>query len=143
VDPDALSLGSRIVSGQYQCIGKPFSYPEPVARLHVGLRRAYAPGLSRTLRVGSLTIDRTARRVCVEGRPVWLTPQKNALLAALARGRERVLSKRHLLQELWGFPGSPRIRTVEAHASRLRVRAWGRSSPRRARDRPPRLMTLS
>jgi DNA-binding response OmpR family regulator len=130
-DPEDHSALRAFERGADDVIVKPFSYPALVARLHVGLRRAYAPALSSTLRVGSLTIDRTARRVCVDGRPVWLTPKEYALLAALARDPKRVLSKRRLLQEVWGYASSARTRTVDSHASRLRMKLQQAGARRR------------
>ena len=51
---------------------------------------------------GKLSIDYPARRVCVSGRPVKLTPIQYRMLCYLARNQGRVCSSTELLQYVWG-----------------------------------------
>mgnify|MGYP003597557929 CR=1 FL=1 len=71
------------------------------------------------LKVGSIVIDKAGHEVSVRGRPVQLTAKEFALLAYLAERRGKVLSREHLLAQVWGnrYDGGPR--TVDIHRSNI------------------------
>lgn len=106
--------------GADDVLAKPLSYPELLARLQARLRRVGGAGAGPMLQVGALTVDRRARRATIDGLTVDLSAKEFALLVALARDPERVIPKRELLRDVWGFAGAARTRTVDSHASRLR-----------------------
>jgi DNA-binding response OmpR family regulator len=99
---------------------RPFVYEELVARIHALLRRC--PPRSELVDLGELVIDRAARRVLVRGREVTVSQKEYALLLKLAADPDRVFTREHLLRDVWGYPGFAPTRTVESHASRLRVK---------------------
>ena len=99
---------------------RPFVYEELVARIHAVLRRC-SPR-SELIDLGELVIDRAARRVSARGRDVPLAQKEFALLVKLASDPDRVFTREHLLRDVWGFPGFAPTRTVESHASRVRVK---------------------
>ena len=99
--------------------GKPFHYPELLARVAAVLRRRI--GRRRgPMRVGDLTVDPLTRRVQVGDREVHLANKEFALLRALAAEPHRVFTKDDLLRDVWGFRSQGRTRTLDSHASRLR-----------------------
>ena len=57
-----------------------------------------------------------------DGRSVELTRRETELLALFAREPGRILSRRLLLREVWGFPDPDRVetRTVDMHVAKLR-----------------------
>lgn len=73
-------------------------------------------------KVGGIVVDRAAHEVTLGGRPVPLTAKEFALLAYLCERRGRVLSRDHLLANVWGnrYEGGPR--TVDIHVRRLRAK---------------------
>ncbi|TQL01875.1 MULTISPECIES: response regulator transcription factor [Cellulomonas] len=89
---------------------KPFSPRELVARVGALMRRprrdvTLAPARGGTvLEVGPLRIDVDAREVHLDGAPVPLTRTELDVLAALAARPERVLTRRALIDAVWG-PG--------------------------------------
>lgn len=101
-------------------VAKPFHYPELLARLGSLVRRARGATLCEEIRVGSLVIDRHARRATLGGRILDLSAKEFALLSALARDPSRVVTKTELLRDVWGYKSAARTRTVDSHASRLR-----------------------
>lgn len=103
-------------------VPKPFHYPELLARVANALRRSRGGAVGETLRVGSLSIDRRARRATVAGHALSLSAKEYGLLVALAREPLRVHTKEELLREVWGYRGAGRTRTVDSHASRLRIK---------------------
>ena len=99
---------------------KPFSYPELIARLRALLRRCSRTRATGALRIGTLLIDPSARKVTVKGQTVALTSKEYALLLALARDPRRVFTKAELLRDVWGYRSNERTRTLDSHAARLR-----------------------
>lgn len=101
-------------------LARPFVYEELVARIRALLRRC--PPRSEVLDLGELIVDRRARRVLARGREVDVSQKEYALLVKLASDPDRVFKREHLLRDVWGYPGVSATRTVESHASRLRVK---------------------
>ena len=77
---------------------------------------------NRTVRVGSMTIDRDARTVHVDGRPVKLTRIEFDLLATLATDPRKTFPRDELTREVWGYDpeAAGPTRTVDTHAHRVR-----------------------
>ena len=92
---------------------KPFSPRELVARIRAMLRRPRAtpdgpdaPDAAATVRrIGELAIDAAAREVSLSDRPIELTRLEFDLLEALAARPRVVLSRRQLLERVWGQDG--------------------------------------
>lgn len=112
-------------AGADDYVPKPFSVKELLARVAALLRRAdwdrAAPVRSR-LRAGGLEVDLDRLEARLDGgAPILLTPREGAILRYLAFRRERVVSKREFLTEVWGYPDVPlETRTVENTIGTLR-----------------------
>ena len=100
---------------------KPFNPRELLARIRAVLRRA-APAGARRFRAGQLEIDFVAREVRVGPRRPALTHYEFELLAALARGAGRVLSRDQLLDALKGVAYEAFDRSIDVHVSKLRAK---------------------
>jgi len=74
--------------------------------------------------VAMLVIDEDAHIVLVAADEVELTPTEFRLLSVLARNRGQVLSKRQLLEEVWGYDAYDE-NLVEVHISSLRKKLEG------------------
>lgn len=81
---------------------KPFRTGELLARMRSALRKSLMDEGSAQVEYGPLTIDFAARRVSKNGAPIKLTATEYTLLALLVRNEGKVLTHRHLLQEVWG-----------------------------------------
>jgi DNA-binding response OmpR family regulator len=102
---------------------KPFSHRELVARVKVMLRRPRRPAETapaKVLTVGALRIDPAAREVHLDDQPVALTPTEFALLAALADNPRVVLSRRQLIEAVWGSAWVGDERMIDVHIRNLR-----------------------
>ncbi|MGZ4727644.1 MAG: response regulator transcription factor [Acidimicrobiales bacterium] len=100
---------------------KPFSMPELLARVRVGIRHRRVLGSlvdDELLQVGLLRIDLSSREAMVVDQPLDLTPKEFALLTLLARNAGRVLTHRAILDQVWG-PGQA-LDTLRTHVSQLR-----------------------
>jgi DNA-binding response OmpR family regulator len=108
-----------LAAGADDYMTKPFSQRELLARIHTMLRRPRRRSVPAR-RVGRLTIDAAAREVTVDGRPVELSPIEFDLLDALAEHPRVALTRRQLLDRVWGPNWFGDAHVVDVHVSSLR-----------------------
>jgi len=103
-------------------VTKPFSPRELVARVKTVLRRgvAHAAEPSERLEFPQLVIDVDAREVERNGESVELSALEFDLLVALARTPGRVLTRRQLLEKVWGYDFFGDERVVDVHVRSIR-----------------------
>jgi len=97
---------------------KPFAFIELAARLSALLRRPQTR--VEVLRAGELEIDPLQRRAFHRGAPLPLTPREFELLHCLASHRGEVLTRKELLEVVWGYHFDPGTNVVDVHVTRLR-----------------------
>mgnify|MGYP001851852286 CR=1 FL=1 len=108
-------------AGADDYLAKPFGMMELVSRVNALLRRAGAPAAARDeLSCGSVVLTVSAHTVSVDGQPVALTLKEFDLLRALMQNEGRVLSRRQLLEDVWGVTYVGETRTVDVHVQTLR-----------------------
>lgn len=115
------------------CLIKPFSPRELVAKARARMRASVQPGSSTTRsavthRVGEVMLDPEGRRVFASGRTVILTGTEFDLLAFLMRRPGRVYTRDQLLSAVWGPVSMASTRTVDVHVAQLRAKL-GDASP--------------
>jgi DNA-binding response OmpR family regulator len=98
---------------------KPFAMQELIARLRALLRRPGA-ALGRTLTLGSVRLDTSARIATVAEARLDLTRSELVVLEALLRNQGRVLSKERLAECLYDFEQDRSANSVEIQVHRLR-----------------------
>ena len=101
---------------------KPFSLDELLARIRVALRHAAKSAEQTTTVVeqGPLRIDLGGHSVSVHGAEVKLTPKEFELLKALVVNAGKVLTKRFLLQEVWGPEYGDEAEYLHVYVGQLR-----------------------
>ena len=113
-----------LAEGADDYLTKAFSPEELVLRVKAVLRRLAAPAQAggQLLKIGTISVDRAALAVTVDGAPVVLTPIEYRLLLTLIERRGRVQSRPHLLEVVWQSQPDLQTRTVDMHVNRLRAK---------------------
>ncbi len=104
---------------------KPFSPSELVARVKAHLSRyerliASNPAVNDVIEIRGLKIDKTARRVYVDGEEKTLTTKEFDLLTFLAQNPNHVYTKEELFREIWDMNSIGDIATVTVHIKKIR-----------------------
>ncbi|MCI5621637.1 MAG: response regulator transcription factor [Lachnospiraceae bacterium] len=106
-------------------ITKPFSPSEMVARVKAHLARYERLIGSNVvendiIEIRGIKIDKTARRVWVNGEEKSFTTKEYELLVYLAQNPNRVFTKEELFRTIWGMESVGDIATVTVHIKKLR-----------------------
>ena len=99
---------------------KPFSPKELIARIRSVLRRNGDRNTSTPLRVGNLLLDPATHRVSIKDRALEMGPTEYKLLKFFMQNKERVYSRNHIQDAVWGANVYLEQRTIDVHIRRLR-----------------------
>ena len=104
---------------------KPFSPSEMVARVKAHLARyerliGSGSPENEIIEIRGLKIDKTARRVWVNGEEKNFTTKEFDLLTFLAQNPNRVFTKEELFREIWDMESVGDIATVPVHIKKIR-----------------------
>ena len=104
---------------------KPFSPSEMVARVKAHLARydrLIGSGMPQNdiVEIRGIKIDKTARRVWINGEEKNFTTKEFDLLTVLAQNPNRVFTKEELFREIWDMESIGDIATVTVHIKKIR-----------------------
>ena len=113
-------------AGADDYVSKPFSLRELMVRVESVLRRAGKTVGEERVTVGGVHFDGQKLLASFEGRSTELTRREMDIVVYLHSHRERIVSKKELLKEVWGY-ADPDVetRTVDIHVLKLRKKICG------------------
>jgi len=109
-------------AGADDYLAKPFDMAELAARIEAIARRSPARELEGTMAVGALRLDAAGHAVRFGSEVVALNRKQYSVLAHLMRHADRLVTRRMLLEGVWGYDFEPSTNIVESNLSRLRTR---------------------
>lgn len=101
---------------------KPVELDELDARLRALVRRPAVAGEAGVLRAGSIEINLLRHKVRRGDQAIDLLPLEFSVLAALVRNADKVMTRRMLLEEVWGYDFEPKTNVVDAQIARIRTK---------------------
>ena len=109
---------------------KPFSPSELVARVKAHLARYDRlvntnQKANDTIEIRGIRIDKTARRVYIDGEEKNFTTKEFDLLTFLAENPNHVFTKEELFREIWDMDSVGDIATVTVHIKKIREKIEG------------------
>ena len=127
-DEDTVLQGFKLGADDY--ISKPFRIAEVLARVAAVLRRSATPKTavqnssevqnSSTIVFEGIVVNKADMSLKVDGEAVVMTRKEIELLCYLLTHRGQILSREHLLQNVWDSNGFVLERTVDVHITHLR-----------------------
>jgi DNA-binding response OmpR family regulator len=100
-------------------LGKPFAFPELVARVQALARRS-TPARPPVLRAADVVLDPARRTAERGGRPLYLTPKEFGVLELLLAVDGVVVSAETLLEKVWDEHADPFTNAVRITVGTLR-----------------------
>lgn len=101
-------------------ITKPFSPKELIARIKAVMRRSGKLSDSGQINIGDLTLDAEQHRLTISGQNLEVSPTEFRLMQFFMSNPDKVYSRTHLLDQVWGRSVYIEERTVDVHIRRLR-----------------------
>ena len=127
-DEDTVLQGFQLGADDY--ISKPFRIAEVLARVAAVLRRSATPKTavqnssevqnSSTIVFEGIVVNKADMSLKVDGETVVMTRKEIELLCYLLTHRGQILSREHLLKNVWDSNGFVLERTVDVHITHLR-----------------------
>lgn len=108
-------------AGADDYVSKPFSLRELMVRVEALLRRMGKGGGEESICLGGILFDGKTLMAAKDGDAIELTRREMDIVSYLSRYRERIVSKKELLTEVWEYMDADiETRTVDIHVLKLR-----------------------
>ncbi len=120
---DEHTLIDALDAGADDCVRKPFSLRELLARIRAILRRRHidsTPEPPALINFKNMSVDTSLKLVSIDGETVNLTSTEYAILLILLRNIGSYTSRQDIFHAVWHDSGSSNDRIVDTNISRLR-----------------------
>ncbi len=118
---DPLDKVEALDAGADDYVTKPFGMDEFLARLRAAVRRSSAGDSDEpVIETSSFTIDLANKTVTKSGTEVHLTPTEWGMLEILVRNSGKLVTREHLLTEVWGPTYAKSTHYLRVYLAQLR-----------------------
>ena len=107
-------------SGADDYLTKPFSPRELVVRIKAILRRKAPELIDEPIKINDLHLDPSTHQIKSNHNLIRMGPTEFKLLHFFMKNPDRVFSRNHILDKVWGNKSDIDDRTVDVHIKRLR-----------------------
>ena len=123
---DEQDVVAALREGADDYIAKPLKRLELIARLDAVMRRAAAtqPAAAPAIEIGRVRLDQASRTITVNGKAPDLSVKDFDLARLFLCNVGRLLSRREIVEAVWGSKEMIGSRTIDTHVSRVRTRLW-------------------
>ena len=107
-------------AGADDFVTKPFGMDELFARLRAALRRRAPSDEVAVIDTADFTVDLAAKTITRDGTEVRLTPTEWGIVELLVRNPGKLVTQRHLLQDVWGPQYGTETNYLRVHMAHIR-----------------------
>ncbi len=112
-------------AGADDCLEKPFSTNELVARIKSITKRSYTIKQD-VITLDDVTIDRENYIIKKNGKPVYFTRKEFMILEHIAEKPGRIITKTDIMESVWKKDFNPFSNTIETHIRNIRKKIDGK-----------------
>ena len=112
--------GAKIANNIKEIMYRPFLANELMSMIKSLLRKSQPVFQEKIIHYKDITIDRATYKVFYKKRLVHLGPTEFEILQLLMQYPERIYSREHIIEYVWGRDKVIESRTVDVHINRLR-----------------------
>ncbi|HEX4866050.1 MAG TPA: response regulator transcription factor [Acidimicrobiales bacterium] len=107
-------------AGADEYVTKPFGMDELFARLRAALRRLAPTEETAVVTTPDFAVDLAAKTVTRDGNEIRLTPTEWGIVELLVRNRDKLVTQRQLLQDVWGPQYGDETNYLRVHMAHIR-----------------------
>ncbi len=99
---------------------KPFSFQELLARIKAMIRRNKDVIVTPIVKILDLELDSVTKSVKRDNRPISLTATEYKILELFMSNKNKVLSRIHIAEKIWGYSFNSGTNVIDVHVNSLR-----------------------
>lgn len=116
---EKIDVVKGLQTGADDYITKPFDEGELLARITALLRRTKTNQMTK-VHFNGLLWNEEGHEITYKDQPIQITPKEFSLLGLLLKNPNKVFSRDHLLENIWGSGTFTEDRTVDSHVRNIR-----------------------
>lgn len=113
---------AALEEGAVDCITKPFNTKELILRIKRQLALIQKHKAPHLIKASGITLNKNTLTLTDKKKETLLTITEFKLLSKFCEQPNQILSRKDLLESVWGYPDGSRSRTLDTHIKRIRAK---------------------